>query len=45
MANGGVSGYAALNAKVRVMYSTLFTTQELASLYEAIDFNALITLL
>jgi V/A-type H+-transporting ATPase subunit C len=45
MATGGVSGYAALNAKVRVMYSTLFTHEELASLYDAADFNALIALL
>jgi V/A-type H+/Na+-transporting ATPase subunit C len=45
MANGGVTGYAALNAKVRVMYSTLFSSEELAALYEAADFNALITLL
>jgi V/A-type H+-transporting ATPase subunit C len=45
MSSGGVSGYAALNAKVRVMYSTLFTHEKLTELYEAADFNALITIL
>lgn len=45
MASGGVSGYAALNARVRVMYSTLFSQQTFSSLYEAADFNALIGLL
>ncbi len=43
MSSGGVSSYAALNAKVRVMYSTLFTQERLTELYEAADFNALIT--
>jgi V/A-type H+/Na+-transporting ATPase subunit C len=38
----GVSGYAALNARVRVMYSTLFTPQQFNGLYEAADYNALI---
>jgi len=42
MASGGVSGYAALNAKVRVMYSTLFSQEKLTELYEAADFDALI---
>jgi V/A-type H+-transporting ATPase subunit C len=45
MSSGGVSGYAALNAKVRVMYSTLFSQEKLAELYDAADFNALITIL
>ena len=42
---GGVSGYAALNARVRVMYSTLLTQQQLGVLYEAVDFNGLISAL
>jgi V/A-type H+/Na+-transporting ATPase subunit C len=45
MSSGGATGYAAVNARVRVMYSTLFTQQELNGLYEAPDFNALIGLL
>jgi len=45
MSSGGATGYAALNARVRVMYSTLLTQQELNGLYEAPDFNALIGLL
>ncbi len=45
MASGGVTGYAALNARVRVMYSTLISPQTFASLYEAADFNALIATL
>jgi V/A-type H+-transporting ATPase subunit C len=45
MASGGVSGYAALNARVRVMYSTLLSPQVFASLYEAADLNALLNLL
>ena len=45
MSSGGATGYAALNARVRVMYSTLFTQQELNGLYETPDFNALIGLL
>ena len=45
MSSGGATGYAALNARVRVMYSTLLTPQELNGLYEAPDFNALIGLL
>ena len=43
--SGGATGYAALNARVRVMYSTLLTSQELNGLYEAPDFNALLALL
>jgi V/A-type H+/Na+-transporting ATPase subunit C len=42
MASGGVSGYAALNARVRVMYSTLLTPQQISELAEAPDYNALI---
>ena len=45
MASGGVLGYAALNARVRVMYSTLLSPQTFASLSEAADFTALIGLL
>jgi vacuolar-type H+-ATPase subunit C/Vma6 len=45
MPSSGVSGYAAINARVRAMYSTLLSTQELAGLSEAEDFPALIGLL
>lgn len=45
MASGGVTGYAALNARVRVMYSTLLSAQASAGLYEAADFNAFVNLL
>jgi V/A-type H+/Na+-transporting ATPase subunit C len=43
MLGGGVSTYAAIQAKVRVMYSNLLSQQELLGLYEAPDFNALIS--
>lgn len=42
MGLGGVSGYAAMNARVRSMFSTLITPQEFARLYEAPDFESLI---
>jgi V/A-type H+-transporting ATPase subunit C len=45
MAGNGASGYAAINARVRVMYSTLLTSQEMNGLYEAPDFTTLIGLL
>jgi V/A-type H+-transporting ATPase subunit C len=45
MASGGVSGYAAINARVRVMYATLFTPADLNSFAEAADLNSLIALL
>ena len=45
MASGGVSGYAAINARVRVMYATLFTTADLNSFAEAADLDSLIALL
>jgi V/A-type H+/Na+-transporting ATPase subunit C len=45
MSSGGATGFAALNARVRVMYSTLFTPQDFIGLYETPDFNGLITLL
>ncbi len=41
MASSGISGYAAVNARVRVMYSTLLTPQEMGRLSEAPDFNSL----
>jgi len=45
MSSGGATGYAALNARVRVMYSMLLTQQELNGLFESPDFNSLIALL
>ena len=45
MPGSGVSGYAELNVRVRVKYSTLLTPQEFAGLFEAADFSALIGLL
>jgi V/A-type H+-transporting ATPase subunit C len=42
MPSGGVSGYAAINARVRVKYATLLTAQDYASLSEAPDFASLI---
>lgn len=45
MASGGVSGYAAISAKVRAMYSTLLSTQEMARLSDAPDFLSLVSLL
>ncbi len=45
MAQGGVSGYAATNSRVRVMYSTLLTPADWTSLAEAADFPALMELL
>ncbi len=41
MSSGGISGYAAVNARVRVMYSTLLTSPEWTRLSEASDFNSL----
>ncbi len=41
----GVFGYAAINARVRAMYSTLLSPQEWAELINAPDFNTLIGLL
>ncbi|MDR3574669.1 MAG: V-type ATPase subunit [Anaerolineaceae bacterium] len=45
MASGGVSGYAAINARVRVMYSTLFTTSDLNSFADAADLTSLLAML
>jgi V/A-type H+-transporting ATPase subunit C len=42
MLNGSVSAYAAIQARVRAMYSTLFTPPTWAELCEAPDFSALI---
>jgi V/A-type H+/Na+-transporting ATPase subunit C len=43
MAGGGVTEYAATNARVRSMLSGLLTAQDFARLYEAPDFDSLIT--
>jgi len=43
MLSGGVSGYAAMNARVRSMYSTLLSAQELSRMAEAPDYDSLIT--
>jgi V/A-type H+-transporting ATPase subunit C len=45
MSKGGTTGYASINARVRVMYSTLLTPQEVSRLVEAPDLNTLLTLL
>ncbi len=45
MAGGGANDYAAINARVRVKYSTLLSTQDYAALSEAADFNSLIVIL
>jgi len=42
MASGGVSGYAAISARVRAMYSRLLSAQDLAKLSDAPDFPTLI---
>lgn len=41
MASGGVTGYAAISARVRAMYADLLTPQELLRLKEAPDFLSL----
>ena len=45
MFTGGASGYAAIHSRVRVMYSTLLTPQELADLANAPDLFSLVGLL
>jgi V/A-type H+-transporting ATPase subunit C len=45
MSAGGVSGYAAISARVRAMYSSLLTEQDFLRLSEAPDFQSLIGLL
>lgn len=42
---GGVSGYASINARVRVMYSTLLSSQAMSDLCETSDTDALLTAL
>ena len=42
MSAGGVSGYAAISARVRAMYSSLLSAQDFARLSEAPDFQSLI---
>ncbi|HEX7433322.1 MAG TPA: V-type ATPase subunit [Anaerolineaceae bacterium] len=42
MLASGVTDYAAINARVRVMYATLYTPQDLAVLGEAVDFPTLV---
>jgi len=42
MASGGVSGYAAISARVRAMYSSLLGASDFARLSEAPDFPSLI---
>jgi len=43
MAKSGVSGYAAISARVRAMYSSLLSSQEFARLSDSPDFPTLIT--
>jgi V/A-type H+-transporting ATPase subunit C len=43
MASGGVSGYAAISAKVRAMYSNLLSPQDMSRLSDSPDFSSLIT--
>ena len=42
MANSGVSGYAAISARVRAMYSSLLSPQEFARLSDSPDFPTLL---
>ena len=42
---GGVSGYAAIHSRIRVMYSTLLTPEDVASLRDAADLQTLVALL
>jgi len=44
MASGGVSGYAAIHSRVRVMYSGLLTPQDGARLRDSADFASLVGL-
>lgn len=43
MANSGVSGYAAISARVRAMYSSLLSSQDFVRLIEAPDLSTLIS--
>ena len=42
MATSGVSGYAAISARVRAMYSSLLNLQDFSRLSDAPDFASLI---
>ena len=42
MASGGVAGYAAISAKVRVLYSNLLSPQDMARLSDSPDFSSLV---
>jgi V/A-type H+-transporting ATPase subunit C len=41
--SGGVSAYAAINAKVRVKYASLLTSEDFSRLEEAADFSSLVS--
>jgi len=41
MASGGVTGYAAISARVRAMYSDLLTPQDMIRLNDSPDFPTL----
>jgi V/A-type H+/Na+-transporting ATPase subunit C len=43
MSKSGVSGYAAISARVRAMYSSLLSSQDLVRLSDAPDFQSLLT--
>src|SRR5574341_1627470 len=43
MANSGVSGYAAISARVRAMYSFLLSPQDMAHLSDSADFSAFLS--
>lgn len=45
MLTGGASGYAAIHSRVRVMYSTLLSPEEIADLANAPDLSSLVGLL
>jgi V/A-type H+-transporting ATPase subunit C len=45
MASGGVTGYAAISARVRAMYADLLTPQDWARLNDSPDFSTLFTTL
>src|ERR687889_69005 len=45
MASGGVTGYAAISARVRAMYADLLTPQDWARLNDSPDFSSLFSAL
>ena len=45
MASGGVTGYAAISARVRAMYSDLLTPQDMMRLSDAPDLASLLSAL